>query len=329
MGKDKKDKKGEITPEQTPTPKPKIPVKLTEEEMMQVLNHFIKRNDFINAILTTKKFKEIPKKYKYNPISIDQKSIDLFPNIEKQILYAWNDIQIPEMKKYEVAYQETYFHYYLKYFAIRDKISAKHVVYSAEDRVNYECMKGDGNIPENITQIADKCFEECNKLKSLKIPNTVTSIGRNVFSNCTSLTGLTLSENLKSIGDNCFLACNSLCSVKIGKLNEFHGRVSYGVSLVLQKNKIKCTDVFYSIEDRRKFGVKIPDVCNSLADKCFAQCQSLTSIEIPSTISYIGSYCFEGCKGLKNVSLPSTVKSYDHAFAGCSCISSLTIYTPL
>ncbi|EDR24786.1 hypothetical protein, conserved [Entamoeba dispar SAW760] len=319
MGKDKEKTKDIITEV------PKRKVKLTVEEVMRVLDCFVKKEDFIRSLQISKKFKDIPKRYSYNPISIDSTTISLFPNLKVQKLYAWNDTQIPKMKKYEVEYPETYFHYYLKYFAIRDKVSARKIVYSSEDRVNYECMKGEGILPDGITKIADKCFEECNKIVSLNIPTSVTAIGRNGFANCTSLTSLTLPENLMVIGDNCFLACNSLTSIKLGTTNCFKGKASYGIYLFLEKNNIHCNDVFYSSEDRRKYGNKIPEICNSLADKCFASCLSLTSIEVPSTIQHIGSRCFEGCKGLKQISLPPTINCYDHAFSGCSYITALTL----
>ncbi|ELP93766.1 hypothetical protein EIN_175530 [Entamoeba invadens IP1] len=313
------------TATQSVVPHPHIPVKLSDEDLMFILEFFVSKVDFINFLCVTKKYLKIPEKYRTNPIKIDNKTTSLFPNLEVQKLYSWNDTQLKDIKLYEIVYPETYFHYYLKYFSVRTKVRARKIIYSAEDRVNYECMKGPGVVPEQITEISEKCFEECNKLTSLSIPDQVSVIGRNAFANCTSLKVLNLPENLKVIGDNCFLACNSLTTIKLGKNNEFKGKASFGIYMFLEKNNIKCNDVFYSVEDRRKYGNKIPEVCITLSEKCFAGCLYLTAITVPSTITYIGSRCFEGCKGLKALSLPSTVKVYDNVFVGCSCISALTI----
>ena len=54
-----------------------------------------------------------------------------------------------------------------------------------------------------VTQISDKAFKNCKKLKSVTIGKNVTTIGKNIFTGCKKLTKITMkSSNLKKVGKN-------------------------------------------------------------------------------------------------------------------------------
>ena len=70
-------------------------------------------------------------------------------------------------------------------------------------------------IPDSITSIGERAFEDCDGLKSITIPDSVTSIGDGAFNGCSSLTSITIPDSVTSIGDEAFDGCISLTSITI------------------------------------------------------------------------------------------------------------------
>ena len=59
-------------------------------------------------------------------------------------------------------------------------------------------------IPDGVTAISDKAFENCLSLTSVTIGNSVTSIGASAFANCLSLATITIGDGVKTIGKSAF-----------------------------------------------------------------------------------------------------------------------------
>ena len=71
-------------------------------------------------------------------------------------------------------------------------------------------------IPESVTSIEDKAFENCTGLKKVTIPANVTHIGDNAFAGCTSLESIDFSNSKKlSVGEYAFAVCTGLTQVTI------------------------------------------------------------------------------------------------------------------
>ena len=70
-------------------------------------------------------------------------------------------------------------------------------------------------IPNRVTWIGDRAFQNCTSLKSVTIPDSVTWIGDYAFYKCSSLTSVTIGNSVTSIGENAFSNCSSLTSVTI------------------------------------------------------------------------------------------------------------------
>ena len=71
-------------------------------------------------------------------------------------------------------------------------------------------------IPDSVTSIGNRAFEDCTSLTSVEIPDSVTSIGDYAFRDCTSLTSVVIPDFVTSIGNSAFSHCYSLAIVEIG-----------------------------------------------------------------------------------------------------------------
>ena len=70
-------------------------------------------------------------------------------------------------------------------------------------------------IPNSVTNIGDKAFEDCKSLVSIKIPNSVTYIGDKAFWKCISLNSINIPNSVTNIGNFAFSWCKSLTSINI------------------------------------------------------------------------------------------------------------------
>lgn len=65
-------------------------------------------------------------------------------------------------------------------------------------------------IPDSVTEIGGRAFEDCKSLTSVMIPDSVTKIGDSVFSGCESLTSVTIPDSITEIDNYAFSGCNDL-----------------------------------------------------------------------------------------------------------------------
>ena len=72
-------------------------------------------------------------------------------------------------------------------------------------------------IPNTVTAISARAFQDCSALVSLTNPNSVTEIANVVFQDCTSLTSIVLPDELTTIGVYAFKNCSKLQSISFPK----------------------------------------------------------------------------------------------------------------
>lgn len=70
-------------------------------------------------------------------------------------------------------------------------------------------------IPDSVTHIGVKAFDDCISLTSITIPNSVTHIGDDAFFHCKALTIITLPNSVTSIGKGVFERCDALSEIRI------------------------------------------------------------------------------------------------------------------
>ena len=74
-------------------------------------------------------------------------------------------------------------------------------------------------LPNGVTSIGDKAFQQCRKLESINIPNGVTNIGDYAFSDCENLKSITIPNSVKYIRSYAFSGCKNLKSIIIENPN--------------------------------------------------------------------------------------------------------------
>ena len=93
--------------------------------------------------------------------------------------------------------------------------------------------------------------------------------------------------------------------------------VPHGVESIQEKAFSGCSSLT---------SITLPDTVTSIHDKAFAGCSSLTSINIPSSVTALGNDVFSACSALTSIVLSDSVSSIgEKAFYGCSSLTSLTI----
>ena len=155
-------------------------------------------------------------------------------------------------------------------------------------------------IPDSVTSIGDYAFQYCSGLTSVTIPDSVTSIGDYAFQYCSGLTSVTIPDSVTSIGYRAFSGCSGLTSITIpfvGEKMDGTGSTSFGY--------IFGYDVPESLKEVIITGGE------SIADKAFEGCTSLTTITIPGTVTKLGDDVFEDCTSLEKIFFKGTIEQWE------------------
>ena len=213
-------------------------------------------------------------------------------------------------------------------------VSANPMYYADNFYINGELLQGEIVIPEGTEKIGEHAFYNCSGLTSVTIPDSVTSIGDYAFHGCSGLTSITIPGRVTSIGDKAFSGC-SLTSIEIpNSVTEMGGAAFAGCELTKISMPARWGYIgglfgvtYYESND-------MPDCVKeviitggeSIGERAFYRCSSLTSITISDSVTDIGEYAFDGCSGLTSVTIPDGVTSIgDDAFRKCSGLTSITI----
>jgi len=162
-------------------------------------------------------------------------------------------------------------------------------------------------IPDGVTSIQERAFEDCKSITSVIIPHSVTSIGELAFWGCTNIKIVTIADGVSSIGDLAFYGCKSLASITIPQSVT---SIGYGAF-----------DGCHSLTE-----ITIPTSITRIRKNTFARCTSLTSITIPESVTEIGDAAFSRCTSLTSITIPDSVLSIDNdAFDGCTALKEVHI----
>lgn len=160
------------------------------------------------------------------------------------------------------------------------------------------------SLPEGISTIAEKAFEDCKHLETIFLHGRITSIGAHAFRFCEKLRSIAIPKGITFIKQSTFKGCTSLEKIDLPS------------SLVCIE-----TSAFSGCKSLRS--VCIPDSVNTLDWNAFFGCDQLTEITMPGCLVYALKGAFRFCPNISCIILSSgSADISDNAFA---CISSLKI----
>ena len=225
--------------------------------------------DHKNFTKVTRKLKYNMEKFHYNPISVDDSSIELFPNVESLHVYRLNDKYLERGRICRYVDWNIFSYNDMQEWKEENEekdIEFKKVIWTKDDSYDHKKeSRGIFIIPEGVKEINNDCFDLNRKIvKELTIPQSVTNLPYNMFLKLPYLTHLTISGN----------------------------------KYKLYKNRIFYTHHNYLLS------IPLPSSIKLLNNQ---EVQPFTTFTIPSNVKYIFDYCFEDCdelteiKGLENI----------------------------
>ncbi len=141
----------------------------------------------------------------------------------------------------------------------------------------------------------------------MSIPNTVTSIGERAFEDCSSLASVTIPESVTSIGNGAFEYCPSLKTLIFNAENCTYCGITHSPAFPASITSLT-----------------LGDKVTIIPDYFLLNGSKIKSLTIPEAVTSIGMCAFNGCSSLVSVTIPEAVKSIEeYAFSNCSSLATL------
>lgn len=143
-------------------------------------------------------------------------------------------------------------------------------------------------VPQQITSISSKCFDQCSNLKTVKIYNSYNSSA--AFGNLNI-------DLIEFYGEKTFSTRSS-----DSQLNSYSALISNNVKTIGSSTFENFTNLT---------SINIPNSVTSIETYAFSGCTGLTSVKIPSSVTFIGDGIFRACTGLTSITVDPDNIVYD------------------
>ena len=181
-----------------------------------------------------------------------------------------------------------------------------------------------------VETIGDYAFGKCTGITLMILPASVKSIGKAAFQDCYSLKQVTTdgsSPSLQSIGQEAFVGCRQLEGVWFNgsPLAKIGQQAFYNCQALTVASFENCPLVY--IMSQAFSGctaLKTTNIFNniftiqSIEEKAFEGCTSLTKVKLPTAITYLGSGAFKGCANLTTITTDNLMQIGNSAFYSCT-----------
>ena len=177
----------------------------------------------------------------------------------------------------------------------------------------------------DVSEIPDKCFENCISLKSVRATNKLYKIGNSAFKNCGELLEIENVNSLYKIGFSAFENCRQLTTFIPAKIIEHDAYRNSGLIEVNinYKTEFKIEQIGESIfkDCINLESVSFYDI--NLPNSCFRGCINLTKFN--TNISYIEKYTFVNT-GFNVLHIPESITTIgEHALSNISPLRKIIV----
>ena len=160
-------------------------------------------------------------------------------------------------------------------------------------------------------------FYPMKRVGEFVLPDTVTTIVARVFQDRAGLTKITIGKNVTTIGDSAFQGCINLQDVVF----EEGGTAA----LTIGNSAFRSCTLLP--------GIELPSRVSTIGAYAFSDCGKLSAVNVSEGLTSIGSYAFQNCTALTEITLPSTLTECDassaaagfHVFNGCTALATVTV----
>ena len=259
--------------------------RLDNNSMFYASKFFEKFNDHKNLVFVSKKFNGIMERFRFNPVSVDEKTISFFPNTEIFHTYEQKDRYLE--KENNEQYKQYIDWAKRGWLESQDtqkerNIVFKKIIFTKSDFFG-ELEQTKVEIPSGVEEMEGKVFG-MEHIKQIEIPNTVTYIANDCFEGCGGLTSLSLPLDQTRV-----LYGNKL----FNNLPHFAQSIYLpNVVFVINGNQVK------SLTE-----LTIPSFVTSFDDNCFLDCINIKKITIPEKLTNFKYNLFMKLAQLEEITL--------------------------
>ena len=172
-------------------------------------------------------------------------------------------------------------------------------------------------LPDTLTEIGYSTFNECIRLKSIRlgtklkiiddyaftetglteivIPRGVTSIGMGAFAFCSNLKTVTIPDTVTTIYSAAFRNCYSLENINVDSNNQYYCTVDGHLF-----DKSKKTFIVYCF-GKKDESYSVPESVLTIESYAFSSSGALKTLHLPRNLSEIKSNAFQSCTSLTNI----------------------------
>ena len=185
----------------------------------------------------------------------------------------------------------------------------------------------------NITTIDEGAFSSSG-INSFSLPDTITEISNKLFQNCGSLDMVSISRDLTTIGDYAFQNASkfTLLQTRNGKYSGYAGTDENAKPLNtpdedLSNSKINKIGA-YSFQGTNFASFDLPAGVTMIPEGAFNTCSQMTEFTFHgSTLEFIGTLAFAKCSALKTITIPGGIEGDNlgaQIFQMCTDLTSVT-----
>ena len=174
-------------------------------------------------------------------------------------------------------------------------------------------------IESGVAGIGCNAFEDCTKLRKVKISDTVEDLDLKAFSGCTALCEFEAAggNTVYSSLDGVLLSADRMRIISYPAAKSGSGYTFPEAVTAIGENAFSGT----CLES-----ITVPGSVTKIGEGAFSNCAALKSAALSEGLSVLPSSLFSGCSALEEITIPESVnKLEDAVFSGCSSLKSAVI----